>query len=217
MKRSKGARPANWGDAKPASRQVQSGTTLVEMLVVLAIVSVIVVSVGLLIRTGVDYYLYSTEQVEVQRQGLFSLTRLSRELAPTNFDSVAVYSAPVSGIVFASPRDALGTFQRDGSGRIIWTKLICYYVADFNGRSTLLRKEELLATPAVEVPDPNSLGRTAAYFDGLATTPRVIARGVVNFNAVLRTDAVELSVTSRVENGRSFLEMDMETTIVPRN
>lgn len=191
------------------------GTSLIEMLVVTGLVSLILVAVGILISSGMDYYFYSVEQVEVQRRSLIGLNYMSKELALSTNESVL---EGVDGLVFASARDASNQVNRDDAGRILWTKLICYYVDTFAGTTSLLRKEENLpGGPNPEVPDPTNLGMDVAYFRGTSNTPRVMSRGIIALGVTKATDSVEIILTAEARNGRNWFEMDVETTIVPRN
>ncbi len=193
------------------------GATIVELLIVIAVISLIMVSVALLIRVSVDYYFYSSDQIEVQRRSLLSLSLLTQEITATNFNSIMTdETMPNPGLIFASSIGPSGGALRDASGRIEWNRLVCYYVDVVDGRSALLRKEE--AIPGTnEPPDPMFMGRTIAHFRALPTAGRFMARGVTNLRTERLTDAVRITITAEVREGRNWLEMDVDTTIVPRN
>ena len=196
-------------------RHSPKGTSLIEMIIVTGLVSLILVAVGILISSGMDYYFYSVEQVEVQRRALIGLNFMSKELALSTNESVL---EDADGFVFASARDASNQVNRDAAGRILWTKLICYYVDTYAGTTSLLRKEENLpGGPNPEVPDPSLLGMNVPYFRTNGNTPRVMSRGIIALQAVKQTDSVEILLTAEARNGRNWFEMDVETTIVPRN
>ena len=194
------------------------GATLLEMLVVLGIVSIILVSVARLVRVSVDYYFYSTAQLEVQRNALLSLNLLSQQLTASTYESVFTdNNLPHPGIVFASPRNASGELVRNAAGNLVWTRLICYYVDNVNGQSGLMRKEFDLTVQDTAPPDPVALGADINYFRGLATPGRFMARGITKLSTNELTDALEITITSEVNQGNNWLEMDVATTIVPRN
>ena len=87
----------------------RAGATLLEMLIVCGIVSIILVSVGNLIRAGVDYYFYSTTQLEVQRSGLLCLSILTQEFTASTYESVYTDNNPPNpGFVFAISKDTAG-------------------------------------------------------------------------------------------------------------
>jgi hypothetical protein len=200
--------------------------SLAELLVVMGLIGLIAYSVGLLIRTGIDYYFYSIDTLEVQKRALFAVSRLSNELTHSSMESVAVFNtAPFGtdadqGLVFATGRGPNNEMMRDQSGRIRWTKLVCYYIADVDGLPMLLRKEETLLPPypSVEPPDPVALGKTASYFKANASlSAQQVARGVSRLHSQVLTDAVEASFTAEVRGARNWFETDIQTKIIPRN
>ena len=194
------------------------GATLLEMIIVLGIVSIILLSVARLVRVSVDYYFYSTAQLEVQRNALLSLNLLSQQLTASTYESVYTdNNLPHPGIVFASPRDASGELVRDGSGNLVWTRLICYYIDTVNGQTGLVRKEFELTVQDTNPPDPVALGADITYFRNLPTPGRFMARGITKLSTSELTDALEITITSEVNQGNNWLEMDVATTIVPRN
>jgi type IV secretory pathway VirB3-like protein len=197
-----------------------SGVTLLELIIVMGISAIIMVSVGNMIRVGVDYYFYSTAQIEVQRNALLSMSILTQELTASNFESVYSENAPNQGFVFASSLDAGGKPRRDASGNLLWAKLVCYYIGDINGEAALIRKEEVFPEPpdlSPNPPDPVALGRDVAYFMSLPTPGRLMARGITQLNTEEMTDALKITMTAEINEGRNWLEMDVDTTIVPRN
>lgn len=195
----------------------RQAATLLELLIVMGIVGIILVSVATLVRVSVDYYFYSSGQIEVQRRSLLSLSLLTQELTYSNFESIATEgTAPHPGIIFGSAINAAGGFNRDSSGRLEWTKLVCYYVDMVNDKPALMRKEDPIVV-VTEPPNPEVLGRNVAYFRGLPTAGRLMARGVTNLQAERLTDAIQITITAEVKEGRNWLEMDIDTRIVPRN
>lgn len=201
----------------PTLQRSRKAATLLELLIVIGIVSIILVSVATLVRVSVDYYFYSSGQIEVQRRSLLSLSLLTQELTYTNFETIVTEDAgPNPGIIFASAVNAQGGFSRDSSGRLEWTKLVCYYVETLNEKPALMRKEDPIAV-VTEPPDPQALGRNVAYFRNLPTAGRFMARGVTNLQAEPLTDAIQITITAEVKEGRNWLEMDIDTRIVPRN
>ncbi len=211
------------------------GLSMAELIVVLGLAGMIMYSVSLLIRSGLDYYFYSTDTLEVQKRALFAVSRITNELTYSNIDGVAVFNVPsdideddefkgtetVPGVVFASARNAAGDMQRDLDGRPEWSRLICYYVGEVDDLPLLLRREEGLAAPTTLVPDP-VLGfappRTAAYFGGNGTlTTQQVARGVSMMRSRVLTDAIEIRFRAEVKGARNLFEMDIHSKIIPRN
>jgi hypothetical protein len=208
------------------SLRSRAGVGLAELLVVVSLLGLIAYAVGVLIRTGVDYYYYSIDTLEVQKRALFAVSRLSNELTHSAIESVRVFNtAPFGtdldqGVVFAVGRGPNNEMMRDLSGRILWTKLVCYYITDVEGVPMLMRKEETLPPPypSADPPDPLVLGKTASYFKGNASlSPQQIARGVSRLRSEILTDALEASFTAEVRGGRNWFETDIQTKIIPRN
>ncbi len=195
------------------------GATLIEMLLVMGIASVIMVSVGYLIRSGVDYYFYSTTQLDVQRNSLLSLNILTQELTGSTYESVFTDNNPPNpGFVFAISAKADGTPQRGPSGNLEWTKMVAYYIDEIDGTSMLMRKETPLTAPfSSNPPDPVVLGLDIPFFMGLSDPGRIMARHISKVETVEKTDALQITMTSEIDQGRNWLEMDVSTTIVPRN
>ncbi|MCA9778046.1 MAG: hypothetical protein KC800_15055 [Candidatus Eremiobacteraeota bacterium] len=196
------------------------GTSLIELILVCALLGGVGLGVGILIAKGVDFYLDSNDGIEVRKQLVIGASRLSREIADSQIDAVDV-SDP-TGIVFPSLRDFNGGFVYDDRGRTLWQKYVCYYVDDTVTPNRLLRKEvdipraasgnpHPLNPPAgpgeLVTPDPLSESPVmdVAWFKGnTAIPPRVEIRNLATFEAGKNVDLVELrmavSVSTRREN-----------------
>ncbi len=191
------------------------GATLLELIIVSGILSIVVVSVGTLIRVSVDYYFYSNDQIEVQRRSLLSLNLLTQELSFSNINTVKEDGGPNPGLIFASAAAPTGGLSRDVSGRLVWSRWISYYVDTVNERPTLIRKEIPIVDGSAHIPDVSLL--MVATFRAQPDPGRIMAAGVTNVKAEKLTDAVRVTVTAEVKEGRNWLEMDVDTTIVPKN
>jgi len=221
-------------------KEKSRGTSLFEMMIVIAISSIILVSIGNLIRVGVDYYFYSTAQIEVQRNALLSLSIMTQELTGSTYESVYTENSapptldPNDGLLFASAvnEDGVdtdvapghqgypGDTVRDSGGNLLWINMICYYIGEVDGKKALLRTRERLAGPpfSTNPPDPVALGlNDIAHFKAIVSPVGFMARGITKMKTVEKTDALEITLTAEVKEGRNWLEMDVSTTIVPRN
>lgn len=196
----------------------RQGTTLLELILVMGISAIIMVSVGHLIRTGVDYYFYSTTQLEVQRNSLLSMNLLAQELTSSTREGLTTdNNAPNPGLVFAISRAADGSPKRGPAGNLLWTTIVTYYIDEVDGIKMLMRKEENLAVEEINPPDIAGLGKDIAYFRALPDPGRIMARYISNLQTVESTDSLNIVMTSEINEGRNWLEMDVSTTIVPRN
>lgn len=197
------------------SSRLRRAATLLELIIVTGLLSIVMVSVGTLIRVSVDYYFYSNDQIEVQRRSLLSLSLLTQELSFSNINTVKEDAGPNPGLIFASAAGPTGGFSRDVSGRLIWNRWISYYVDTVNDRPTLMRKETPIVDGSTHIPDVSPL--TVEIFREEPDAGRIMAAGVTNVRAEKLTDAVRVTVTAEVKEGRNWLEMDVDTTIVPKN
>ena len=82
-----------------------------------------------------------------------------------------------------------------------------------------MRKTDSLVTPTLDAPDPIALGFDIPHFMGLpdGSNGRVMARHISKMETEELTDGLEITMTSEINEGRNWLEMDVSTTIVPRN
>ena len=92
--------------------------SLIEMIMVVALLGGVGLGVGILISKGVDFYLDTNDSIEVRKQLVVGSSRLSRELADSQIDSVVVNDP--RGVVFPSLRNFDGGFVYDDRGRTLW-------------------------------------------------------------------------------------------------
>jgi prepilin-type N-terminal cleavage/methylation domain-containing protein len=204
---------------REVGRHSRRGATLLEMIIVLGISAIIMVSAGHLIRTGVDYYFYSTTQLDVQRSSLLSMSILTQELTGSTREGLYTdNNPPHPGFVFAISRDADGGPRRGAGGNLLWTTMVAYYIDDVDGTTMLMRKDFDLAAPGqLNPPDALALGYDIAFFRAQNDPGRIMARHISNIETTELTDSLNILMTSEIKEGRNWLEMDVSTTIVPRN
>ena len=96
--------------------------------------------------------------------------------------------------------------------------MVAYYIDEIDGTKMLMRKETPLATPySSNPPNPVTLGLDIPFFLALNDPGRIMARHISKVETVEQTDALQITMTSEIDQGRNWLEMDVSTTIVPRN
>lgn len=188
------------------------GATLAELVMVMALMSMLLLAVHQMASYGIKYYRDSTDSLEVQQQCLLASARLTADLSESRYDTVRV--SP-DGIVFASPRAEDGSSTFDAQGRLLWQSLVCYYRDP--ATNVLYRQKENLATPRESPPDPDVLtpARSPAYFAGLPE-PRVVGRSITEFTPTLGVDLVELSVVASLSNRYEHL-VEVRSKAFPRN
>jgi len=196
------------------------GTSLIELILVCALLGGVGLGVGILISKGVDFYLDSNDGIEVRKQLVVGSSRLARELADSQID--AVYVDDPTGIVFPSLRSFDGGFVYDDRGRTLWQKYVCYYVDDTVTPNRLIRKSVDLPRDASGTPHPlnppggpgelitpdpmtESPNYDVNWFKSNSSIPpRIVIRNLAEFQASKGVDLVELrlvvSVSTRREN-----------------
>jgi hypothetical protein len=201
--------------------------TLLELIIVMALMGLLLGAVGYMMRYAHDYYFGTLESLDLQQQSLFGISRLSGDLTDSNFTTVRRYDDPLptdppgrpnSGLVVPSPRDLAGAYQFDDAGRIKWTTFVCYYVENIpGGRKALVKKVTPVPSgPQLSPPDPDLEGRDLAYFKGSPDPKQIIATGVTRFETTLNADTITTLINSRVSGHYEF-ELETQTTILPRN
>ena len=211
----------------------KTGYSLIEILIVLALMGSVIISVGVLIGKGVDFYLDSTDGVEVRKELMLGSSRLSRDLADSHIDTVHVEA---TGIVFASIRKATGETQVDDRGRTLWQKYVCYYLDNSTTPPRLMRKEADLPRSATGIPHPlnppdppggpgernppdplsESPPRNVGWFSSSNAIPsRIAARNVISFTPVKHTDLVEFTLEVSTSSRRQHL-ISLNTKVKPK-
>lgn len=120
------------------------GTTLLELMVSMAIMSLIFVSVGAILIKGMQYLRSNQNALDAQRGALLTMNKLAREVERTN--TRFLYGQD-GGISFADPfggdeNPALGitaSFNSNAQGQLLFQRYICYYMN--NATHTLSRRE----------------------------------------------------------------------------
>lgn len=153
------------------------------------------VSIGAMIRHGANQYNRFQTLIEVQRESLLAMKRLSGEIVKTTREGVEFFNAPPidpQGVVFAV------STEQDGYGRPSWTEFVCYYVDPQTRR--LLRKVRPVNPPrSSPIPRPSAeLARTGLIAANDAYEPQVIARHVESLLGEVKVGVIELELTVRV-------------------
>ena len=127
------------------------GLSLAELIVSLALFSIVMAGVATLIRQTVRFYNVNLVGIEVQRESIFAMNDLREDLADASFSS---FRTETEGLVVGNPRDANGDFVYDeDTGELIWHRLVCYRTEKRKGVWLLLRTEYFLEEPTVGPPE----------------------------------------------------------------
>lgn len=212
------------------TRSTRAAYSLLEIMIVIALLGSVVIGVGVLIGKGVDFYLDSTDGVEVRKELMFGAARLSRDIADSHIDTVQVEP---DGIVMASIRNAGGEAPVDDRGRTLWQKYVCYYLDNSTTPPRLMRKEADLPRDPTKIPHPlnppagegernppdplaETPPRDVSWFRSNTAIPgRIAARNVISFTTVKKTDLVEFSLEVSTSSRRQHL-ISMNTQVKPK-
>lgn len=194
----------------------QSGLSLVELLIAIALFGLISTYIAALVRYGFTYLQRAQDRAELQRVSLFLLSSLSSELSESSPDCIR-YATPAEtpGLVFASPR---GTDDQVDylNSRLLWKKWIAVWWDQENRQ--VVRAESALSSPTVFKPDPSPAGfdRSVGSFSSVITGRRVLTRNVSNFQ-VEGDREVRISLEVEVNQGQRRSRLTTRTGIHPHH
>lgn len=135
----------------PTSRRNrQRGMTLIEILVVSALLLALLGTVNAVLSLSLHTYKPSLNYIDAQQQAMRAIRKITRELADAAENSITTDSV---GVVFVSGRGTDDLFHFDSAGQVLWQRYVCYYVDVVDGTNKILRKE-IDITPTTTVPDP---------------------------------------------------------------
>lgn len=120
------------------------GTTLLELMISMAIMSLIFVSVSAILFKGMQYLRSNQSALDAQRGALLTMNKLAREVERTNMrflygqDGGLSFADPFGGDENAALNITTG-FHSNNQGQLLFQRYICYYMN--NATHTLLRRE----------------------------------------------------------------------------
>lgn len=192
----------------------KSGTSLVEMIVALAILSLVLLAVYILMFNGLRYYQDSEAKLELQRQSLLAIHRVSRKVSETSRYSV---ETGTNALLFAYPRDDNGYLRFTSDRSILWYRFFCYYLTTMNGQSVLVSKEFSIPTPPDSPPKPSDFGLSVASVVADNSLPvRVVARGITKFETKIGSDSLQIDFEAKNHFREDFI-LEFGTKISPRH
>jgi prepilin-type N-terminal cleavage/methylation domain-containing protein len=116
--------------SRKAARRCR-GTTLIELMVAIGIMSIIVTGAFLVMNEGLQLFRTNKRAADAQVSVLQVLTRVTTEAVNAKAELVRNYPSSgtePAGIVFASPLDDAGNVKIDDeTAELYWMKWICYY------------------------------------------------------------------------------------------
>lgn len=188
------------------------GTTLIELLIACALAALVLTGLSTLVVQAVHYQRALEVSLSLQQQSLSVIARLTRELSEA---SPAGLRVEPEGVIFSSPRNAAGRIQVGPDGRLLWSKVVCFYRETVAGESCLVRKEESLLAPG-DGPAPLPPHFTVAHFQGDGRPGTVVGREIANFQVTgSRPLSLKLGVVRVVRN--QTYRIESQTDVLPKN
>lgn len=200
------------------TRRKWSGVSIVELLVSSGLVLLVLGEIWFLLQAGGRFYLRARGQSEVQRNALFALRWLTKEVTEGNPVSFRHYetesesgeaeeageAGEIEGLVFASPKDNDGQVRYDSKGRIQWASIVAYYIEP---------ESKILYRTSIELDELTSkvpqIDDETHHVNILSALPnrRVIARGIIDLTTEQGPRNVLLEIHSRDEEAGAGLKV----------
>jgi hypothetical protein len=181
-----------------------SGLSLAELIVSLALFSIVMAGVATLIRETVRFYNVNLVGIDVQRESILAMNEVRNDLSDASFSS---FRTEVNGFVLGNPRDANGDFVYDeDSGALMWHQLICYYTEKREGVWLLLRVEYFLEEPSVGPPEITSDYSVSYFKSSAALKPKIVARHIETL-ACSRQNPTNVSLRANYGDGAFVLNL----------
>ena len=139
---------------------------------------IILLGIWWVMSAGLRYVRVTNATIDVQRSCLIALARVTQELAEANQFGLETTG---SEVIFSSPRDDSGILRFDVANRLLWHKVVAFYVETVNGVPCLMRKEKMLPKPLSKAPAPPPI--SSIRNDG-SLVPRVVAQNIATFTVV---------------------------------
>lgn len=146
-----------------------------ELLICTALLGIVLWGVYMLITSTTRHYSVMTASLDLQREALLASSWITKEMAEGNKTSFAISEDP-PGISFGSPRTLTGGLQYTEDGRLVWQKVVCYYIEEREGVKVIIRKEKQL-DPKKSVPPYIWTGGGMFSLGDYSTTKKASASG----------------------------------------
>ncbi len=193
------------------------GFSLLELIIGIFLFGILSASIGLLVRSGLDYLKRGETRAELQRVSLFALSQVCREISESSAEGIRLYQPGVEppGLVYVSPRGVGGVGYHND--HLIWRQLVGVWFDSAQGH--LRQSRENLPAFTTFVPDlsPLGLNKGVSYFQSLiAGERRVLARNVTDFD-VSGDKILEFRLQVTVFEGATPSRLTTSTAVVPKH
>lgn len=137
---------------RSSANRFKRGFTLAEVMVSLALTSLLLVSLAQLLNSCQKYLTQTTITTELQQSCVIATSRLVTELLEGNGVSIRGDTDSHKFVTFGSARNQAAQVTFDAAGDLQWHSFIGYYVAPDGEETTLYRKEKWLDAPRSDAP-----------------------------------------------------------------
>lgn len=129
---------------RSSASHCRRGFTLAEIMVSLALTSLLLVSLAQLLNSCWKYLNQTTTTTELQQSCVIATSRLVTELLESNGVAIRGDTDQHKFVTFASARNAAGQVTFSDAGDMEWHAFVGYYVAPDGEETTLYRKQKWL-------------------------------------------------------------------------
>ena len=198
----------------PSSATSRQAFSLAEIIVSLALISMIMLSIHRVLLSGTRYLARTTLLTELQQAVVLGSSRLVTELLESNSGSVRGDTANYRCVTFGTPRNAQGQTTFDATtGELNWYKIVGYYIADQGEEPALFRKDEPI-NPVVTAPPLILSKYDDGYWIGQPQPARKIAERVYYLDIVSATN-INVIIGAKSRDGRFVI--NIKTKLKARN
>lgn len=195
------------------------GHTLLEVVIASALMGICLLGILALVRSGARYLQLTEAKTALQSDAIKLMRRLMDEFSETNDSAFEVGNSTNGstrqGVVFASPRNPVsGEVSYDGAGRMLWPKMVCYYLTQEQGVGCVARNVAAVPHPTAFPPSLPSLDN----YLSIEYPSRILARNVSLLE--LKREASVLALQLRMELPASYgrkYGFEVKTQIFTRN
>ncbi len=137
---------------RSSANRFKGGFTLAEVMVSLALTSLLLVSLAQLLNSCQRYLTQTTITTELQQSCVIATSRLVTELLESNGVAIRGDTDSHKFVTFGSARNQAAQVTFDAIGDLQWHGYVGYYVAPDGEETTLYRKGKWLDTPRSSPP-----------------------------------------------------------------
>lgn len=219
----------------PIKNQARRATTLIETLVVSALMLIIIIGVYMILHKGMQFYRLNESVNDRQRSVLFMLSRLNGELQDGNADLIFVdppvapgadpeVHSPSKGLSYGIALNESGQAEFDSEQRLYWQANGCFFLrpdGDFRWVRVNYPGGRTIAplTPDLSGVTPQSLVGTSSgkLLAREITALAIHVRRTNEAGQALSKPVYEFIVECGRKNDRNGYWLELRSSVYPRN